>query len=138
MLLDLNVEAYKQLNDREKQGFENDMCIPESLSKKIDRVDFGLLVSCLNKYRDKEIQSDVQSGVFTRLLSVFKQSPARVVEYIDIKQDGRITRAEFTVNVEKCIEGYSRVGACDCRRRSTSSSAWWLGARQRRTCRARR
>lgn len=138
MLLDLNVEAYKQLGDREKQGFENDLCIPESLSKKIDRIDYGLLVSCLNKYRDKQIQSDVQSGVFTRLLSVFKQSPARVVEYIDIKQDGRITRAEFTVNVEKCVEGYSRVGSSDGRKRSTSCSAWWPVARARRTCRARR
>ena len=105
-LQEFDVKSYLDLSEKEQTKFQNALCFHE----KVGRVDYGLLVGCLNTYKHSHVEEeDVLKVILNNILSLFKQNIDRMVEFFDIKRDGFITKNEFNISAKRCSPNHDKV-----------------------------
>jgi hypothetical protein len=103
MMQELDIKSFKDLQDQNK-------FIEAFLVEGGRDVDFNLLQACLNVYMPAENVNDNPQSVITRtLLSKFGQNPDRVIDFLDIDNNGSIHRAELFDGARKIVHNYERV-----------------------------
>lgn len=103
MLQELDIKAFKDLPDKNK-------FIEPFLVEGGRDIDFNLLQACLNMYMPAEnVAENPQSAITRALLKKFGQNPDRVVDFLDIDNNGSIHRAELYEGGRKLAQNFERV-----------------------------
>ena len=104
MLEQMEIQGYKELPD--KSRFIDALRTNDSGAG----IDYQLLQACLNVYKATEKSSESpQSGIIRMLLAKFNQNSARVVEYLDIDNNGNISKSEFMEGARRIASHYDKV-----------------------------
>lgn len=104
MLAQMDIQAYKELPD--KARFIDALRTNDSGTG----IDYQLLQACFNVYKAAEPSNESpQSGIVRMLLAKFNQNAARVVEYLDIDNNGSISKAEFMEGSRRIANRYDKV-----------------------------
>lgn len=102
MLHELDIKTFKDLPD------QNKFIDPFLVEGK--EIDFTLLQACLNVYMPAEnLNDNPQSAITKTLLNKFGQNADRVVDFLDIDNNGSIHRAELYDGARKLVHNFERV-----------------------------
>lgn len=104
MLAQMEVQGYRELPD--KARFIDALRTNDSGTG----IDYQLLQACLNVYKATELSNESpQSGIIRMLLAKFNQNAGRVVEYLDIDNNGSISKSEFMEGARRIASRYDNV-----------------------------
>lgn len=102
MLYELDIKSFQDLPDKNK------FIDPFLIEGK--EIDFTLLQACLNVYTfDDTLNDNPQTAITKALLNKFGQIPDKVVEFLDIDNNGSIHRGELYDGGRKLVHNFERV-----------------------------
>lgn len=119
LLHDLDVHSFKELDNQSMSRF-----IESFIVRGTNKIDFQLLQACLNLYKvPEEFTESPQSAITRVLLTKFNHNSVRVIEYLDIDNNGSVSKAEFTEGTSRIAHKFERVGHLSHRTISSYCSA---------------